>query len=87
VSKLTVSRMPLYDFSCRSCGTKFEARAAVDEAAACSQCGAPAERVPSSFAAPRSPALGGLAARRSNAQRATREEQRRERREQRRRDS
>jgi putative FmdB family regulatory protein len=79
--------MPLYDFACRACGARFEARASVDASLPCPQCGAVAERVPTGFATSRSPALRGLAARRSNAARAAREEQRRERREQRRRES
>lgn len=76
--------MPLYDFSCPACGTRFEARAAVDERIPCPVCrAAPASRVPTSFATSRSPALRGVAARRSESVRAAREEQRRERREQR----
>lgn len=77
--------MPLYDFVCRSCGMRFEQRAAVDEHPACPDCGTQgAERVPSGFAGPFPVGVRGAAARRSNAVRAAREEQRLERREQRR---
>ena len=76
--------MPLYDFVCRSCGKRFEARTSVDEAPACPACGEPgAERQISRFAGPFTVGLRGRAARRSNATRATREEHRREQREQR----
>jgi putative FmdB family regulatory protein len=76
--------MPLYDFRCRACEKRFEARAAHDELPPCPACGAPdTERVPTTFAGPFTVALRGAAARRSNATRKAREEQRRERREQR----
>jgi putative FmdB family regulatory protein len=73
--------MPLYDFRCQACGTRFELRAAPQELPACPSCGAPAvERVLSGFAGPFTVGLHGAAARRSNARRRAREEQRRERR-------
>jgi putative FmdB family regulatory protein len=71
--------MPLYDFRCRSCQARFEARARVGELAPCPRCGAThTERVPSPFAGPFRVGLRGAAARRSNAIRRAREEQRRE---------
>jgi len=77
--------MPLYDYRCPACGTRFEARAAPGELAACPSCGSGAtERLLSPFAGPFTVAPRGRAARRSNALRRAREEQRRERREQRR---
>jgi putative FmdB family regulatory protein len=77
--------MPLYDFSCRACGARFEARVPHDQPATCPECGAPgAERMLSPFAGPFTVGLRGVAARRSNATRRAREEQRQERREQRR---
>jgi len=73
--------MPLYDFLCRSCGDRFEARVSVDEAAVCPSCRTPgAERQLSPFAGPFTVGLRGVAAKRSNAVRRTREEQRQERR-------
>jgi putative FmdB family regulatory protein len=76
--------MPLYDFRCRACGERFEARAPHDELPPCPVCGSPdAERVPAAFAGPFTVGLRGAAARRSDATRRVREEQRRERREQR----
>ena len=72
--------VPLYDFVCRSCGNRFEARASVDDLPACPACGEHAvERRPSRFAGPFTVAQRGLAARRSDASRRAREEQRRER--------
>ena len=72
--------MPLYDFRCRACDTRFEARAPHDELPPCPACGsADTERVPSAFAGPFSVAMRGAAARRSNATRRVREEQRQER--------
>jgi len=76
--------VPLYDFRCRSCDERFEARAAHDQLPACPACGAAeTERIPSGFAGPFTVGLRGVAAKRSNAARRAREEQRRERREQR----
>ena len=69
--------MPLYDFHCRTCGERFEARTAVDAVAPCPACGAAGtERVVSSSAGPFTVGLRGDAARRSNAARRAREEQR-----------
>ncbi|HZU59814.1 MAG TPA: zinc ribbon domain-containing protein [Solirubrobacteraceae bacterium] len=73
--------MPLYDFRCRSCGERFEARTRSDELATCPACGAPAaERQMSGFAGPFTVGLRGSEARRSDARRrdreATRQEQR-----------
>jgi putative FmdB family regulatory protein len=77
--------MPLHDFLCRSCGSRFEARVPHDERPNCPECGVPAaERLVSPFAGPFTVGLRGPAARRSNAVRRSREEQRREQREQRR---
>jgi len=77
--------MPLYDFRCRACGQEFESRTPVGETAPCPACGSPeTERVPSPFAGPFTVGMRGYVARRSNANRAAREEQRREAREQRR---
>jgi putative FmdB family regulatory protein len=72
--------MPLYDFACRACGERFEARVSVDELPACPACGAgECERLPSAFAGPFTVGVRGRAARRSDAARRVREEQRRER--------
>jgi putative FmdB family regulatory protein len=74
--------MPLYDFICRSCDERFEARSGPDAPVACPVCGAPdAERQVSGFAGPFTVGLRGAAARRSNSHRQNREEQRQERRE------
>jgi putative FmdB family regulatory protein len=74
--------MPLYDFICRSCGDRFEARSGPDDSVQCPACGADeAERQLSGFAGPFTVGLRGAAARRSNATRRVREEQRQERRE------
>lgn len=76
--------MPLYDFRCRACDERFEARASHDELPRCPACGATdTERLLSPFAGPFTVGLRGLPARRSNAERRIREEQRRERRERR----
>ena len=73
-------RVPLYDFRCRACGERFEARAAHDDLPSCAACGAgDTERVPTAFAGPFTVALRGAAAKRSNAIRTAREEQRSER--------
>jgi putative FmdB family regulatory protein len=73
--------MPLYDFVCRACGERFEARTSPDDPVACPTCGADeAERQLSGFAGPFTVGLRGAAARRSNARRHAREEQRQERR-------
>jgi putative FmdB family regulatory protein len=76
--------MPLYDFSCRACGRRFEERVAPDGHVACPACGsADCQRLLSRFAGPFTIGLRGAAARRSNAARRAREELRRERRAQR----
>lgn len=76
--------MPLYDFRCRACETRFEARAAADALPPCPECGAEdTERLLSQFAGPFTVAPRGAAARRSNAARRVREEQRLERKEER----
>ena len=76
--------MPLYDFRCRSCEARFEARVPADGQAPCPECGAEdTERLLSPFAGPFTVAPRGVAARRSNDQRRVREEQRLERKEER----
>lgn len=77
--------MPLYDFSCRSCGALFEARTAVGEQPGCPACGSDStEKRLTPFAGPFTIRPRGVAARRSDAARQAREEQRAERREARR---
>jgi putative FmdB family regulatory protein len=72
--------MPLYDFRCRSCGKQFEALASQSQAPACAACGShDVERLYTPFAGPFRVGLRGVAARRSNALRSTREQQREER--------
>jgi putative FmdB family regulatory protein len=74
--------MPLYDYVCRTCEERFEARSDPDQPVNCPECGAPeAQRRPSGFAGPFTVGLRGAAAKKSNAQRRVREELRRERRE------
>jgi putative FmdB family regulatory protein len=74
--------VPLYDFECEVCGERFEAMAPAGGLAPCPSCGAAeVRRVYSAFSGPFTVGLRGVAAKRSNAQRAAREEQRRERRE------
>lgn len=76
--------MPLYEFSCRVCGTQFEARVPHGENPACPECGDhEGERLVSPFAGPFTVGLRGSVARRSNALRRVRGEKRRERRERR----
>jgi putative FmdB family regulatory protein len=78
--------MPLYDFRCRDCEARFEARTPPGAHAACPDCGSEdTERLLSPFAGPFTVAPRGLAARRSNDTRRVREEQRAERKEERRR--
>lgn len=73
--------MPLYDFSCRGCGARFEALAAPATVPPCPDCGGDAvERLFTPFAGPFTVAPRGLAARRSDAARRVREEQRLQRR-------
>ena len=84
----TIRGVPLYDFECTACNERFEAQVSVGADATCPACGATeARRVFTAFAGPFSVGLRGAAARRSNAERAAREEQRRERRETRRQNS
>ncbi len=71
--------MPLYDFRCGACGTRFEELVRQDEVPACPTCGAPdSQRLLGTFAGPFSVGLRGAEARRSNAARGVREEQRQE---------
>jgi len=71
--------MPLYEFCCRRCRERFEARVPYGEPAPCPSCGSTdTERALSAFAGPFTVGLRGYAARRSNAARAAREERRRE---------
>jgi putative FmdB family regulatory protein len=73
--------MPLYDFSCRVCGERFEAMTAPSTTPACPACGEDGvERVFTPFAGPFTVAPRGVAARRSNAVRSAREDQRAQRR-------
>ncbi len=77
--------MPLYDFECEGCGAAFEAVAQAGGDAPCPHCGVmDVRRIYTAFSGPFTVGLRGTAAKRSNAQRAVREEQRRERREARR---
>ena len=77
-----IKRVPLYDFVCRACDERFEARTSPDYSPACPKCGAAdAQRQLSGFAGPFTVGLRGAAARRSNSRRQAREEQRQERRE------
>src|SRR5947209_19738899 len=79
--------VPLYDFRCRSCAAEFEAMTPVGASAPCPECGAAdADRLLRPFAGPFTIRPRGIAARRSDAERAARESQRAERREARRRE-
>jgi putative FmdB family regulatory protein len=73
--------VPLYDFACRACGHRFEARTPADEPGPpCPACAAEApERVITGFAVNRSPAMKGAPAQRSNDSRRIREDARAER--------
>ena len=76
--------MPLYDFTCAGCGTRFEARVSAGELPPCPACGAgETERVFSAFAGPFLVRPRGVTARRADAERRAREEKRAERRAQR----
>jgi putative FmdB family regulatory protein len=77
--------VPLYDFSCLTCGEQFEAQVAPSVKPPCPVCGgSDVERRFTPFAGPFTVGLRGLAARRSNAVRGAREEQRQQRRAERR---
>jgi putative FmdB family regulatory protein len=70
--------VPLYDFACEACGAEFEAQAPAGETTACTACGSrDTRRLFRPIAPPAKIGLRGAAARRSNAQRAAREERRR----------
>ena len=71
--------MPIYEFSCKACGARFEELVALDATAGCPECGsAEVERLLSQvFPAPKI-GLRGLAAKRSDTSRANREEKRNE---------
>lgn len=73
------SGVPIYEFSCESCGTVFEELARGDELPVCPSCGAGEPRRLLSQVAP-VPRVGlrGAAARRSDATRRAREERKRE---------
>jgi len=71
--------VPLYDFRCRACQARFEARCGADALAPCPACGSgDTERLPSAFAGPFTVGLRGGEARRSDAARRAREERKRE---------
>ena len=72
--------MPIYEFECGSCGTRFEELVPAGETAPCPQCKSlhPKRRY-SQIGEPRVPVgLTGKAAAESNSRRAAREEKRRE---------
>jgi len=71
--------MPIYEFRCNTCGARFEELVGRDATAACPECSsAEVERLLSQvFPAPKI-GLRGLAAKRSDASRANREERRNE---------
>ena len=72
--------MPIYEFACRSCGTRFEELVRVGETAPGPECGsAEVERRFSQIGEPRLPVgLHGRAAAESNARRKEREAKRQE---------
>ena len=71
--------MPLYDFACSACEARWEAVTPAGEVPeACPACGAADVRRIYTAPATHSLGLRGVAAQRSNAQRAAREERRRE---------
>jgi putative FmdB family regulatory protein len=71
--------VPIYDFSCESCGEVFEELARADELPPCPSCGAPEpRRLISQVSPPARIGLRGAAARRSDATRRAREERKRE---------
>ena len=71
--------MPIYEFSCKACGARFEELVARDATAACPECGsAEVERLLSQvFPAPKI-GMRGLEAKRSDTSRAEREVKRQE---------
>ena len=73
--------MPIYEFDCRACGTRFEELVRAGETAPCPECGsAEVERRFSQIGEPRVPVgLHGRAAAESNARRREREAKRQER--------
>ena len=72
--------MPIYEFGCSKCGTRFEELVKAGGTAPCPECGATdVERRFSPIGEPRVPVgLHGAAATRSNSERRAREEKRRE---------
>lgn len=71
--------MPLYDFECRSCATRFEALVDVAEQPPCPACAAPGpDRLFSPIAAAPKAGLRGAQARRSDSLRHSRDERLRE---------
>lgn len=73
--------MPLYDFRCAACETRFEAQVPHGERPPCPGCGSElTERQVSAFAGPFTVGLRGYSAKKSDATRSAREEQRTERR-------
>ena len=72
--------MPVYEFECRKCGTRFEELVKAGQTSPCPQCKSPdVERRYSQIGEPRVPVgLFGREAARSNAKRREREEKRRE---------
>jgi putative FmdB family regulatory protein len=77
--------MPLFEYECQDCGTRFEELVMDGATPRCPACGAAdARRLYSTVSPPPKMGLRGLAARRSNSVRRAREEQRQERRAQRR---
>jgi len=73
--------VPIYEFSCRACGTRFEELVRAGETAPCPECGsAEVERRFSQIGESRVPVgLHGRAAAESNARRGEREAKRQER--------
>jgi putative FmdB family regulatory protein len=71
--------MPLYDFECDACGERFEELTAADARPACPACGsADTRRLLSQISPPQRIGLRGVAARKSDATRKSREERRQE---------
>jgi putative FmdB family regulatory protein len=72
--------VPIYEFECRKCGTRFEELVRAGQTAPCPQCkSSEVKRRYSQIGEPRVPVgLTGKAAAQSNSKRAAREERRRE---------